>query len=90
MISILGNSTDGTKTPKDPRELLQLASLQTLISVGWLGLSWDRIGHMRAIGKYVGPWRYIVMGFWGVMLLFWIVNACYNFKRYRASKASEG
>lgn len=71
---------------KDPRSALQVSGLWVLVSLAWIALSVDRISHFRSSGRPVSVWREAAVGFWVVMLLFWIWNWWTNFRKYRAER----
>ena len=91
MISVLGNPEDRRERPtQSPKMAMVTAGIWCFISIMFLDTTWNRIVDMRAAGQYVSGWRYASVGFWVLILLFWIVNGWLSFRRVRAKKEAEG
>ena len=90
MISILGNPEDRGRLTPSPKTAMVAAGIWCFISIMFLDTTWNRVVDMRAAGKYVSGWRYASVGFWALILLFWIVNGWLSFRRDRAKKVAEG
>jgi hypothetical protein len=71
---------------KDPRSALQVSGLSALTALGWLSISVERVSHFRSSDRPVSSWREAAVGFWVVMLLFWMWNWWKNFRKYRAER----
>jgi hypothetical protein len=88
MISLFGRKEfdPPASAMQDPRTALQLSGFWVLLSFVWLGLGIERNSHLRASGRPVGVWRESVVGFWVVILLFWLWNGWNSLRKYRAER----
>jgi hypothetical protein len=44
-------------------------------------VAWGKVRDLRAAGMAVSPWRYVQVGFWVVVLGFWVWQAWANWQR---------
>jgi hypothetical protein len=65
---------------------MKIACFWIFLSILWLGLSWQRVAHLRAAGRFVSGFRYGAMMFWVVIAVFWIWNVRVSWKRLRANE----
>jgi hypothetical protein len=67
--------------------MLIASAVWVLCSVIFLDTAWSKVIDLRTAGQSVSFPRHAQVGFWIIMLGFWVWSVWTNWKRYRANEA---
>ena len=70
-----------------PVKLMMISVFWIVLSALWIDFSFNRISGLRAAGRPVSEMRYVTLGFWILMLIFWCFFTWKSYRRYRAARA---